>query len=104
MMKSKSWSFLLPVDTVSFRKSQIYAARHPCAEPTYPFLHIPQSDVHSEKRKAALWNSRSLPIPKERYWSVIAAGVQVIQARRKSWLRALLLEQPSLSNGECLTC
>jgi len=83
MIKSNSWSFIPSLDNTSFRKSQIYETHPLSAEPICPFLDTPQTDVNSEKHKAALGNSRNLPIPKEQYWSLITAAVQMIQALRK---------------------
>lgn len=95
-MESKSWIFSCSWDIASFKKSQEHETHLLWAEPVYPFLHTPWSNMLCEKHKAALWKSRNLPIPKELYWSAIAAAVQMIQAPRKSWLTALLWEQLSL--------
>lgn len=53
MMKSKSWTFLLSLDTVPFRNSQIYVTRFLYAEPTCPFLQTLQIHVQNEKHKAS---------------------------------------------------
>lgn len=59
-MKSKNWTFLLSLDTVSFRKSQIYVTHSLYAEPSSPFLQTLQIHVQSEKAQIFLGRSGDL--------------------------------------------
>lgn len=103
-MESKSWIFLYSWDIGSFKKSQVHETDLLWAEPVCPFLHTPWSNMLCEKHKAALWKSRNLPIPKELYWSAIAAAVQMIQAPRKVMTHSTGEGEAQSFNGECLSC
>lgn len=99
-MESKSWTFLLSLDTVSFRKSQTYWTRSLYVEPTCPFLQSLQIHVQSKKHKAS-WEE--VGIYRSQRAVLVSGTVQIIEALRQPWLTALLLEQPRLPNSECLT-
>lgn len=67
------------------------------AEPACPFLQTLQNHVRTKLpwEGVGICSQRAV---------LVSAAVQMIQALRKPWLTALLLEQPSLPDGECLTC